>query len=219
MTTGGLGNIHHWDAFYASNLPLELLEPSPFAKLVVARIPLNTHIIDVGCGNGRDSIFFKNNGYAVIALDGSSSAIQTLCQNDSRFTNNQNAFILNFEDVQENKESTHSLLLKLSTGNSAIYARFFLHAISEVAQKSFFDWVAKILRPGEFIFLEYRSPHANDYYSMGSHFRRPIEARTVSDSLTALGFEILESDSSKTFAPFRSDNTMISRTIARKTLC
>ena len=219
MTNSGIGNIPYWDAFYSSNLPLELEEPSPFAKSVVHWLPANTHVIDVGCGNGRDSIFFLNNGFGVTALDGSSSAIQKLCQSESRFEINQNSFILNFEDLQETMENANCLSLKLSTVSFAIYARFFLHAISEFAQKSFFDWVAEILRPGEFIFLEYRSPQSSDFYAMGSHFRRLIEPKTVSDLLIALGFEIMESDSSKDFAPFKSETAMVSRTIARKLPC
>ncbi len=39
----------------------------PFIKY----IKHNGKILDFGCGSGRDSLYFKNNGYNVIALDGS----------------------------------------------------------------------------------------------------------------------------------------------------
>lgn len=39
----------------------------PFIKY----IKHNGKILDFGCGSGRDSLYFKNNGYKVIALDGS----------------------------------------------------------------------------------------------------------------------------------------------------
>ncbi|MFT6898915.1 MAG: mutator protein MutT [Paraglaciecola sp.] len=35
-------------------------------------LPSQAHILDLGCGSGRDSRYFLNNGYQVTALDGSS---------------------------------------------------------------------------------------------------------------------------------------------------
>ena len=32
-------------------------------------IPKNSHILDLGCGSGRDSLYFKQQGYIVTALD------------------------------------------------------------------------------------------------------------------------------------------------------
>lgn len=34
-------------------------------------IPSNASILDLGCGSGRDSYFFKSNGFEVTAIDGS----------------------------------------------------------------------------------------------------------------------------------------------------
>lgn len=41
-------------------------------------------ILDVGCGSGRDSIFFCNQGFKVTAIDGSQSLIDLAKQTDSR---------------------------------------------------------------------------------------------------------------------------------------
>ena len=40
--------------------------------LFLAKIPPKAHILDAGCGSGRDSKFFLNHGYQVTAFDGSS---------------------------------------------------------------------------------------------------------------------------------------------------
>ena len=45
----------------------------PFLKKVNARM-----ILELGCGNGRDSIFFANNGFLVTAVDFSQRAINSL---------------------------------------------------------------------------------------------------------------------------------------------
>ena len=41
-------------------------------------------ILDVGCGSGRDSVFFANQGFQVVAIDGSKSLIELAQQTDTR---------------------------------------------------------------------------------------------------------------------------------------
>lgn len=41
-------------------------------------------ILDVGCGSGRDSVFFANQGFEVVAIDGSKSLIDLAKQTDMR---------------------------------------------------------------------------------------------------------------------------------------
>ena len=51
-------NIDYWDNFY-SGVDLKLGIPSQFAAFVAMEYleKVNT-ILDIGCGNGRDSVFF-----------------------------------------------------------------------------------------------------------------------------------------------------------------
>ena len=44
-------------------------------------LPDNTYILDVGCGSGRDSKYFKSQGYKVKAIDGS----EKLCELASEY--------------------------------------------------------------------------------------------------------------------------------------
>ena len=41
-------------------------------------------ILDIGCGSGRDSVFFANKGFEVVAIDGSKSLIDLAKQTDTR---------------------------------------------------------------------------------------------------------------------------------------
>lgn len=41
-------------------------------------------ILDVGCGSGRDSVFFANQGFEVVAIDGSQNVIDLAKQTDTR---------------------------------------------------------------------------------------------------------------------------------------
>ncbi|GGM03336.1 tellurite resistance [Streptomyces cinereus] len=41
-------------------------------------------ILDVGCGSGRDSVFFANQGFEVVAIDGSQNLIDLAKETDTR---------------------------------------------------------------------------------------------------------------------------------------
>ena len=52
--------------FFRETLNLEMLQ---FYEPFLALLPQGGSILDAGCGSGRDSLYFKNNGYKVIAFD------------------------------------------------------------------------------------------------------------------------------------------------------
>ena len=52
------------------------VDMSEHYKRFLKYLPDNAYILDVGCGSGRDSMFFKSVGYRVKAIDGS----EKLCE-------------------------------------------------------------------------------------------------------------------------------------------
>jgi 2-polyprenyl-3-methyl-5-hydroxy-6-metoxy-1,4-benzoquinol methylase len=42
----------------------------------IALLPKNATVLDLGCGSGRDSLYFKKNGFDVYAMDGSKEMIE-----------------------------------------------------------------------------------------------------------------------------------------------
>lgn len=54
---------------------------SQLYRLFEVSIPNGGTILDVGCGSGRDSKYFVDNGYAVTAIDGS----EVLCKAASKY--------------------------------------------------------------------------------------------------------------------------------------
>lgn len=72
-----------WDETYAKQPKIYGDEPSEIAVQLANLLrqkPLPVLILDLGCGYGRDSIYFAQQGFEVMALDCSPVAIQMLKQ-------------------------------------------------------------------------------------------------------------------------------------------
>ena len=58
----------HADTFFAETQGVDM---SPLHQRFLARLPIGAHILDAGCGSGRDSNAFMQLGYRVTAFDAS----------------------------------------------------------------------------------------------------------------------------------------------------
>ena len=105
----------YWNKYY--KLKSSPLLPSTFAKHCKKKIlKKNKSLLEIGCGNGRDSFFFFNNKIKVTAVDKSDSIIKKNIN-----INNKIKFI--------NMDIKNKKFFSLGKFNY-IYARFFLHTIN-----------------------------------------------------------------------------------------
>ena len=86
-------------------------------------------MIDIGCGNGRDSIFFSKKGYFVTGIDISNTAITK-----NSIMKNKNLSFSKF-DI-ENDTTTKKF--------DIIYSRFFIHALTEKGEIKLIKLIKKI---------------------------------------------------------------------------
>src|ERR687885_194185 len=76
MITIDFYNEHAQD-FYHRTVNVDMRELyAPFLAL----LPAGAHILDAGCGSGRDSLYFKQHGYQVTALDASAELVKLSSQ-------------------------------------------------------------------------------------------------------------------------------------------
>ena len=69
----------HADQFYQSTVKVEF---SAMQELFLGKLRKGSYILDFGCGSGRDTKFFLEQGYRVDAVDGS----KELCKLASKYT-------------------------------------------------------------------------------------------------------------------------------------
>ncbi|MBR1420406.1 MAG: methyltransferase domain-containing protein [Selenomonadaceae bacterium] len=66
---------NYWNQYYSEH---KHYPPSLFAQSLESKLQPNMKLLELGCGNGRDSIFFDKLGVNVTAIDASQTAIDML---------------------------------------------------------------------------------------------------------------------------------------------
>lgn len=202
----------YWDKFYrnVSNLS----EPSLFAKMCINYMNPGESIVELGCGNGRDSLYFYSQKMNVTAIDASQTAINSF----EAYRNKDNINYICADFV--------SWINRYKEKFDHCYSRFTIHAINEVQEKILLHNVYHVLKRGGLFYIETRSIH-DELYGIGEcvginafkfedHFRRFIVMDELKEKLLKTGFEIVYSAEERGFAPFGDDDPPIIRIIARK---
>jgi len=156
------------------------------------------HILDLGCGNGRDAYFFSSKGYRVTGLD-PSSKIKTD----------------RFQFIQKNVFD-----FELS-GFDVYYLRFVIHTLLESDCDQLFAKLSR-LPPEAVIMFETRSTKniTNEEKSetffrspIGlEHFRMLYSKKYINEKMSE-NFTILESSDSSDVAVFKAENPFCLRYI------
>lgn len=202
---------HYWAKFYQNNQSPFL--PSLFAKFILKYAPKNAQLLELGCGNGRDSVFFYEKGMRVKAIDACKSEIEYLKANYAK--NN-----LEFENAD------FCALNEISNAYDVIYSRFTLHSITKSEQESLLPFVYKALKAQGIFCVEARGLK-NSLYNQGlasgdnafiydEHYRRFLDFEILCDELKILGFNLLFAKEDKGFAPFKNEDDIFIRIIAQK---
>jgi len=204
----------YWESFYLKqNISLQ---PSLFAEYVVKKLIKNKRtIVELGCGNGRDAIYFANNNLNVLAID--------LCKSEIDYLKNHYTLIKNLTFLNADFSELDGDL-----NCDIVYSRFSLHSISSEKEKRVLQWTYNSLNPDGILCIEVRGLK-NEIYGKGrpvkneenaylynKHYRRFIRLDAFCDQLISLGFRIEQSEEKKGFAPYNKLNETFIRVIARK---
>lgn len=179
-------NLDHWNNYYQENS--KPFQESDFAKFVLKQLTKNSTIIDIGCGNGRDSIFFAKNKIKTLGVDQSSVAIKNLKSYESGYLEFQNTTV---ENLNDNKKFDYG------------YARFLLHSLSASEEVNFFKKIKLIARNK--IFIENRIYDSETPNQKQLHHRRIESSETLIKKISSYGFEILHSEISNKFSLYNSN--------------
>lgn len=207
----------YWDKYYMSDASKNSLmtEPSLFAQSMFFKYMENgKDLLELGCGNGRDSIYFAKNGLNVTAIDASKVAIKKLqdkvCLGNCTF----------IWDDFVNTEAIYQIQYDYC------YSRFTLHAINEQQETQILLKAYGMLKDKGYLFIEARSIHDGKYglgrkveknaFIFDGHYRRYIDIDELSLKLEQIGFTLIEQAESDRFAPKKGENAVCIRMVAQK---
>lgn len=203
----------YWNTYY-SGLNEELSHPSSFAVSISSGLEGGKSILDLGCGNGRYSIYFLSLGLMTTGIDASDIAIQRLSDITS---NNSNAKFLCGDFVTSEEV--------YSTQYDYIYSRFTLHAITAIQERELLMNARKALIPGGKIFIEARTIHddifgkgeetARNTFIYDDHFRRFIDPDELAEEMRLIGYEILSLEEGRGFSKTSHSDPVLLRLTAR----
>jgi hypothetical protein len=208
-------NKDYWDKFYQSNFKHT---PSQFCVCVLTEIPDDAVIVELGSGNGRDSLYFASQGHETVALDLSHQAIES-CQLESTKRNVNHATFIqadltSYEGVSSAIELARN---KANDKDVVFYSRFVMHSLDDIQEQAILNTLSKCMLQNDLIYFEFRSKEDEllDKH-FGGHYRRYVDTDVFFQRLTKLGFNIEYSHIGQGMAKYKEEDPFVVRIIAKK---
>jgi len=206
----------YWNKFYRE-AHRDIENPSTFAKYIQSHLEPGQRLFELGCGNGRDSIFFASLGINVTACDQSEISISDLQKRATGATFSWPNFICSSFNALGEEYIEHF---------DSVYSRFTLHAVTKEVATQAIEWTHKGLRNGGLFFIEARSVNGSlyglgearetDAFIYDGHYRRFLRREKLEEELRGIGFQIVESIEESGLSVYKDDDPVLIRITARK---
>lgn len=201
----------YWNIYYNESHDIE--KPSDFALFISSYLRPNRMLLDLGCGNGRDSLFFLQKGLDVVGIDASETAINKLKKNTD-----ENAHA---EFICDDFVKCRSVYQRQY---DYIYSRFTLHAIKKEQEIELWKNITDGLKKDGRLFIEARTIHDDlygkgriidkDSYFYNNHFRRFINPIKLRATLEKLGLKIEYLKEGRNFSRTMYSDPVLLRVVA-----
>jgi SAM-dependent methyltransferase len=201
----------YWEEYYsARSAPVRRL-PSQFATFVAGELDRPHRVIELGCGDGRDALFFASYGHEVVGVDASHAAIE-VCRRAASALGEAAQFV-----VSRIEEPDLAARVRGAGGPRVVYARFFLHAITEPEEETLLDLASAIAGAGDLLAVEYRTVRDSSGAKVtAKHYRRFVLPASFEARALARGFDVVYAVEGFGFAKYRQDDAYVARTLFRK---
>ena len=198
-------NKGYWEKYYRGLL---IPEPSDFAVFCLEHIKATEGgLVEIGCGNGRDSFYFAKHGIKTVAVDQSRIAIGV-----ARAINPYHQ-ILGFTE-NDISERTFGLI---TPALHCLYLRFVLHALGKKEQEKLYKLLETSVSHGpRSIFIETRSDKDQLTYSDDHERRFTNKDELIEVMENRLGFQTLFCQEGRGFAKTENEDPIVIRYIGER---
>ena len=202
----------YWDKFYAQTW---YSDSSTFCRYVAESSYFRDAVLDLGCGNGRDSFGFAKRAGKVVAVDQSQVAVETGNKKAAESGLPHLSFVqCELQDGEKLARVIADLKAQAPQG-VLFYCRFVLHAIDEPTQDVLLSAVAAGLRPNDVFAAEFRTAKdADKDHVHGDHYRRYQDAPTLARELSSRwGLTVRVYQEGNGFSPYKDEDPELCRMI------
>ena len=204
---------NYWNKFYNARAAT-LAVPSQFALFALGETADDCAIVDIGCGTGRDALYFSSQNRTVVGVDASVAGVEH-CRNQAAANGLDATFIASPVEGPNLANDVKSLLRE--GGPVCVYARFFVHAINDDEEQAFLYLASNICREGDLLAVEFRTLRdAQLVKETGAHFRRYVDPLTFIHRAIGHGFRSEYFVEGFGFAKYGNDDAHVARCVLRK---
>ena len=126
----------HWNHAHSEQwLHKHSSKKTAFAEETNKQIPASSTILELGCGEGNDSIYFAEQGHTILATDFSDVAIE---QDKQRWAHSNLTFKV--QDISQPLQFDSAFF-------DVVYARLSLHYFTDKTTRRIFHEIDRILKP------------------------------------------------------------------------
>lgn len=209
----------YWASFYAHH---QFDSGSSFYQHLEDKHNLPECVLDIGCGDGRDSFAFAKSGYQVIGIDRSPTGVEQAIKRSRRENLGSNLTFTTCDIVETTQFEDIIRTARAGTHEKPIlfYMRFFLHSITEEAQEALLTTIANAAQNGDYFAAEFRTDRDRvRNKTFGDHYRRYQNGWSFGRKLTnRFGFTILEEVAGTGLSVYKNEDPHLYRVVARKGL-
>ncbi len=184
-------NLTDWNELFRTRRGELPRKPSTFARWVADRIPPEAAVVDLGAGNGRDSVHFARNGHRVTALDYSGASLRQTRRKLTRLGTGADARVLVLNDIRAVLLTGAELAREATPPH--LYARQLLGCLDEDARANLWRLSSMALRRGASLFLEYAATSPGQPERTPDGLVRRLDPERVAAEIEAAGGLVVHS--------------------------
>ncbi len=200
---------NYWNKFYSRSYKNKMLEKeSSFAKFAYKKMQNYNIVVDLACGNARDSRYFYKKKKDVIGVDKSLTVVR---KNNSFLK--EKKFIFYKSDLSVKIPNEICRIKK----PKCFYSRFFIHTLNNKSIARFIHNISSCLNKKDKLFLEYRSyEDKNKSKVYNNHYRNFIKTNIFEKILNEKDLFSIYFKKGTGLAKFNKEDPFVARHIIVK---
>jgi SAM-dependent methyltransferase len=181
--------------------------------------PAPAVIVDLGCGNGRDSHYFASMGLAVIGIDRSAVGVAAARSLALRSTGAADVHFLKADlTTAVPWRAVAAALDGVQSDRCVYYGRFLLHTMTPGRRLTVLSHLARTMQSGDLAVFEFRTPLDAELPKQCPHRRWYVDHADLARGLAGLGLNLDVDETGTGLAIFGEEDPHVARvtlTLAR----